>query len=734
VRVYIIGAVRFIVLNSARDVASFVEVVQRCADLEKDALGFLPEVAYSQAAASGKLMIAVHKSGDSAEYAGHLLFGGTYPHCRVFQVYVVQRFRRQKIASLLIQSLVRGAEERGYLTVSAKVASDLEAANAFYEGEGLTLVRCTPGGSTRGRILNIRQRELDTPTLFGVGREPLTAQSSGFPLRDAAPIPSYTIDVNVFLDLMKNRANAEQVRRTIAASLTRAVDVFVSDEFLEELRRAGNRLQQDPLIDFASALPRLPKIPMRSVEPIVAKLGMIVFPDKAKRNALSERDVSDLVHLATVVHHGMTGFVTGEIAILRHAHELRREFGIDVLGTVEFSSMVAPRELRPTGELRSGTEGDELSVLELAEEDRGHARVFLERLGIPGPLLTTALSPGASPLNRRRILVRTLPSGSPIGYASWAPPTLTRSRNEAYVFVDENHSDAWAIATHLFWEITRDVASSGPCVIILKNPPGHATARSVAVGVGFRLLDATPGAQNELQRVSLGGAVSVANWAKVSITLKALLGLELPSEMPTFTGADTTISFVRPDGTNLNLRLRDAEKLFGTLFLLPGRPGILVPIRREYADHLFSGAPQLSLLPRKQAALYSERVYFRSPARARTFELGSPVVFYESLPGGGRGGAFASGVVATNRVVWAETLSERVLLKGVLDRETIIRMSRKGLISMMTFEGAISFRKTVRLSRLRAINAIDGANLVAPRRLQPAELALLYSEAEALAL
>ena len=61
-------------------------------------------------------------------------------------------------------------------------------------------------------------------------------------------------------------------------------------------------------------------------------------------------------------------------------------------------------------------------------------------------------------------------------------------------------------------------------------------------------------------------------------------------------------------------------------------------------------------------------------------------------------------------------------------------MSKSGLISMLKFDNSFTLRKSLGLARLRALNAIDAANLVGPRRLDSDTLAALFSEAGALAL
>jgi predicted nucleic acid-binding protein len=668
-------------------------------------------------------------------YAGHVLFGGTYPHIRVFQVYVIPKHRRRRIASLLVQSLIRDAEDDGYLSISARVATDLGPANAFWQHEGFVVARCKPGGSSRARMLNIRVRELDTPRLFEWHQEPAGLRSAGIPSAGLPAVPSYIIDVNVFLDLMKNRVNAEEVRRLMAASWTRAVDVIVSEEFVEELRRAGDPSKPDPVLEFASALPRLPGVPKSVIQPLLKTLGPIVFPERTKRNTLSTRDISDLIHIATAVHHGANGFVTGEKAILRCGPELRQKFGIDVVGTAEFSNMVAPVEHRSAEDLRLGTGVDDLAISELLEEHRTGVQAFLESLKVPGAIISAALSPGAYPLQRRRMEVRATSVGEFVGYASWDAASRFRAHTEAYVFVDDDHPDARAIATHLFREIVQDISTSGPCVALLKTPEGHVHARAAAVEAGFRSPEPAHATGHELRKIAIGGAITTRNWTVVSNKLKALSGLDLVENIPAFNGPETQIAFTDPKGNKLSLGLMDVEKLLGpAVFLLPGRSGTLVPIRREFADHLFSGAAQLSLLPRRQAGLFTERAYFRAPDRAGLFGVGLPLVFYESLPKGGRGCAFASAVVTTNRIMWAETLSDRVLLKGVLERETLVKMSKNGLVSMLRFDNAIALRKPVGLSRLRTLKAIDAANLVAPRRLDADILAALFSEADTLAL
>jgi len=137
------------------DVAPFVETARRHADRERDALGFLPGGVYDDAAARGNLLIALIPRATSQEYAGHLLFGGTFPHARIFQVFVCQQFRNRGVARELIEYLVKLLEGYGYLSAAATVADDL-VANGFWEKLGFLVARQKPGGVSRKRLLNVR--------------------------------------------------------------------------------------------------------------------------------------------------------------------------------------------------------------------------------------------------------------------------------------------------------------------------------------------------------------------------------------------------------------------------------------------------------------------------------------------------------------------------------------------------------------------------------------------------
>jgi GNAT superfamily N-acetyltransferase len=99
--------------------APFLEAVRTHADEEREALGFLPEPAYAEAARQGKLIVLAVEVDGTVSYSGHLLFGGIFPHLRVRQICVSPKWRGRGFATTLLRTLKSQAEADGYLILSS---------------------------------------------------------------------------------------------------------------------------------------------------------------------------------------------------------------------------------------------------------------------------------------------------------------------------------------------------------------------------------------------------------------------------------------------------------------------------------------------------------------------------------------------------------------------------------------------------------------------------------------
>src|SRR5579863_6919913 len=107
------------ILNHQADVLQYVETVRKHADAERESLGFFPGNVYDEAAKNGTLFVAV-SDDEARQYAGHILFGGKYPHARVSQTLVAPMARGRGVGKRLVKTLTEYVEGKGYLSIVAR--------------------------------------------------------------------------------------------------------------------------------------------------------------------------------------------------------------------------------------------------------------------------------------------------------------------------------------------------------------------------------------------------------------------------------------------------------------------------------------------------------------------------------------------------------------------------------------------------------------------------------------
>jgi GNAT superfamily N-acetyltransferase len=715
------------ILSKPEEVAAYVDLVRMAADTEKESLGFLPDRAYKEAADQGKLLIAVIREGNDRIYAGHLLHGGVFPQARIFQIFTVPQFRRKGIGRRLVEALVRRAETSQFMSIVANVADDL-AANNFWQALSFEVVRTKLGGRTTGRQINVRVRELHSARLFTPAIVP--TQSSPVDLKlvsrlfDVSPI--YLLDLNILYDLVKKRANVEDVGRVIRASFNNLVRLAVTEEFIKELERTSVPASSDPILELALRLPRLQTPPSERLDQIVLQLGALVFPSQISAGTLRRQDQSDLVHLATAIHHGASGFITGEKAILRAREILETRYSLDVVGVNEFADTVEPLDSTETVEVQAFSGGQILQGRPAQESDRPLIEAFLGQMRCPQQIRHNAMKndPGRP---RRRVLV-TL-DGKIVAFGSWEIPSVVRPHVQAFICIDEDHPTLTLAADFLLDSICRESFSDFPIQSTLHLLPGHVTTRRIAVAHGFRPSANESSDSTILQKIALGRAVTAKNWAAISQQLRKGMALELPDSIPTYHSLKQTIPIKGPTGQEVSIPLEELEILLSpALFCLPGRSGAIVPIRRVYAADLIGGAKQLSLLASPEAVLLRERVYFSHPRTAGVLTKGIPILFYESARKGGRASAVAAARIVRAEVVSKDGANQELLRRGVLDRKILKNICLADSVVATTIDNIMIFRNPVRLERLRTIRAVDGANLVTARPLHAEQLIQIIEE------
>ena len=711
----------FEVRQDPRDVASFVGTVRLHADRERDALGFLPSQAYEEAARKGTLFVAVDVTAGNL-YAGHILFGDTYPHARIYQTFVHPDARKFGVGRKLVESLVRFAETRQYLSVAAKVALELPA-NGFYESLGFETLRTKPGGSSRGRTINIRVRQLNTPALFGY-REPV----SGVPL--AEPIPTFTpvfsIDLNVFFDVAKRRARSELGGLVISASFSNLVRLTVTDEFVKELQRSSSG-GSDPVLEFALQLPTLPPPPGGVSDDVLRELAAIVFPHRAVAASLTPQDRSDLIHLAIAAHHKVTAFVTAEDALVDASSILEDKFGIRVVHVRSLAEL-----LKNTAMIQSPLEiGFSEADLRLSEVDATNAvsiETLADSLRLPPDVRALVTATGIHIGNRKSLAISL--DGDVICAAFWQAQSTLYGKLDAVLLADEEQASLEVALDALLYRLSRIATASGPARIQLLIPNGCLSAQRVAARCGFMRCSDASNELSRFQRLSIGSPITQSSWPSIRRELNAA-DMVFPEELPTHLGGNLRIGFEDKQGKQFQIDLYDRETgLSPTVFLLAGRPGILVPIKPAYANELLGTSEQGFLFAKRQAAVLHERTYFCASRNLKLFEKGAAVVFYESGGSNGRSAAVAVARVRSSAVVSKRKVAPSLIECGVLDEQELTEITAGEQLAAITFDNVMKLKRPVGLSKLRELGCVDGSNAITSRAITTVQLQRVIDEGQ----
>jgi GNAT superfamily N-acetyltransferase len=703
------------ILRDPQEVFRWVKSVQTNADSAKDALGFLPAQAYDQAAKQGTLYVAVNRVGDDSRYAGHILFGATYPHAKIFQVYVASDYRKFGTGRSLVETLLAYLEAKQYLSVIAKVASELPA-NDFWSSLKFETIATKSGGATRGRTINIRARQFNTPALFGY-RRPV----SGIPLTD--PLPNLTtvfaLDLNVFFDVVKRRPRSEYGAVVMSAAFNNIVRLMVTQEFTNELRRTANPIQ-DPILEFALQLPTLPAPQSGVSSKMIEELASIVFPLRATAGALTLQDRSDLAHLAIAAHHRITAFVTAEDALVQASPTIERTFGIKVLHVRDLAETLRSAT-GISSPLDIGFSDRDLRLSDVTEHHSEAIRDLADSVKLPRDLHSLVLAEGVHASNRRSLAIAY--RDQVICAAFWHPQALLQGVLEAILLVDEDQASVLVAVNALLNQLSRIASERGPARLRLLIPNSAIGTQDVAIRYGFTRCTGSEPEISRYQRLTIGGVVDTKSWPSVRQHLQVTADMRLADDLASIVDDEMRIQFQDQSGTEFVIHLFDLETILSpTLFVLPGRGAVLAPIRAAYADDLLGTSEQTSLLPRPQAAILHERTYFSSARNKRLLVRGSPIVFYESGKANGRKAAVAVARVTGTVVVPKSQIAATLLDGGVVAEEDIKELSSGVSIAATTVDNVLKFRTPVTLRELRTLGCVDRSNLITSRPITSVQL------------
>jgi GNAT superfamily N-acetyltransferase len=679
-------------------IRGLVADIRAAADTDKEALGFLPASAYEQAVRKGEFTVALKDGAQGSTYAGHIWVSGTFPHARIVQLFVAPSFRGQKLSTRLLRGAIQSAEALGFLSIVANVAAELPA-NEVYEHHGFAVARTKPGGQARNRQIHVRVRELSTPTLFNY------RPTSAMAVADAGDAPGvqplYLLDLNVFFDATRKRRATPAAEKILAAALNSGVRLAVTTEFVRELQRTTIG-KNDPVLSFAKQLPAVAGPSQSEIDSLATRLAAIVFPDQSRDGQLSPNDASDLKHLAEAILVGAAGFVTGEQAIMRVHTALLEQHRLSVWSTEDFATFVTPAfaELPAAGHA-------EHDLTFTDEAMSSEAMAFLTVHGVSDNTVGAFRRLDAADKRFRYVAARE--ANALVAFAAYRAATGPPDAAGLLLVADPRHPATPTALDFMIEHAVRASSLSRPSRVEMVHTDGQSVARITAIANGF--LAGSVGADAPLRKITVGTAVTPANWANLRDRIQKGTGLMLPADCPTFQDDEQEIA-ITLDGRAATLSLASLESMAAPgLFLLKDRPVAIVPIRRTWAEDLIGGA-QLSLLPKPEAAFRSRRVYFASVLNQRNLVKGRPIIIYESGKQGGRGAAIAVARVSAAEAVSKSHAPDTLLRAAVVRGGALNDLVSGTTVLAVWFDNIMRFEHPVSFQRMEAFGMADPTKLV----------------------
>lgn len=693
-------AFQYLVRSKYSEILQFLDVVRSHADAERNALGFIPAPAYEEAARQGKLIVLLASDTNRIEYAGHLLYGGVFPQLRVRQICVAPKYRGRGNATTLLRTLRSKGEADGYLSIVANVATDLQLANSFYEKNGFATQRLKSGGLSRNRTINVRTLQLETPSLISMMDGSTNLADLIRPKARSADVPLYAIDLNVFFDVIRARPRSEDAGALFKAALSHQIRLAASDEFVRELERRSHAQQHDPVLALAKQIPNLPTQIKSDIETLRLVVTAIVFPDSP--SALTESDQSDVLHICHAITAGAAGYITSDKRILAARDSLMSGFTLDVIGLTEFVELLdlppasAHRTLKSTGNFYiTASKVSEVTAFLASENVK------------PDNFLRTAIQ------ECQRICIAD--SDGVIGTAILAPAPALDGSSRLLICARQDHPYSSTIVDFLISEQLRLCSLKQSCTVVLFDIPNHPITRRIALTHGFQKFRTT----NVMTKVALGHPVTLDSWSSSRLVVERLGELRIQERCPRYD--NPVVEVASSKGRRSRIPLVELETLLSpTLFALPQRKAVVVPITKDFANALLGTQAQLSFLEVPEAQFLSRRTYFNTIRATNVMIRGSAIAFYESVRSGGRGAIVAVGRIVDVTTVSIENVPEFMQRAAVV--EDLQEITKANRILATTFDNLLQLKTPVTFESLRKINCVPSSNFISATSISATQL------------
>ena len=686
--------------DNSRNILAYFDEIISLSNSEKNALGFLTEQAIRNAIDRRKLLILLDRSFRSPKFVGYLLYSGVFPYAKIQQIATVQSYRNEGAATTLIRALVTKLEFLGFMTIRADVAIDLHKALAFYRRNGFEQVKIQAGGISRNRQIALHVRELNTDTLFTQEANHSNNIDLGIRERSARETPFFALDLNVYFDLARDRSQSNSARRLFGAALAHEVRLLVADEFVAELRRTSYQPSEDPVLQLALRLPRIPKADAGQLASLQEQMYKLIFVEGNAPGAGSSQALSDAGHLAHAALARSSAFVTRDQAILDMREELLHRFGIDVLTVDELLTMLPSDTERRLPRTKYG------QGFICSPTDASTLRQYMQRERLPSETVRQFAEDGGHSVKSTRLAITR--DGDVLACGILHEPKAPKPTCLLFVHARPESSNTDMYIDYLLEALLREATAAGPAAANLKRVDGLPSLATTARVRGF----AGPPAASTLDKVALGRPVTATSWSAVARELSLRTGLQVPTALPTGDRAEG-FSIKTRQGREIILSLIGLEHMLSPALLIrPDQRGVIVPITRHYSEALLGDNTQLSLGidNNKDAIFLFKRAYVNTPRAANVMRPGAPILFYESKKSGGTGT-----IVAIARIVETEITTKVNVSGGSLRRvvvDEIVNFSSSNDILVTSFSNIFSLPHPISFDWLKRGGAVDNANLI----------------------
>lgn len=695
--------------------APFLDELQEAADQHRTALGFFARSVYEELARGGYLYIATNRKARQSQYAGHLLFSCHFPRAHVLQLFTRQQYRRQRVGARLLLRLKDTLTRQGFISIYARVAEDLLDANAFWQRHEFYVQRVEEGGTSRNRKIIVRSHELPSPQLF-----PVSGISSANPLElsisASSEIPLFLLDLNVLFDVMPRRLRHDEAARLFKAERMNSCHLAISDEIREELKRTAHPGRTDPMAAYISVFPSFPLTDDAKSKELLDDLAVLVFPGRA----LTDKEKSDLRHLATAVAHNLAGFITSDSAVLAASSTIQAKCGLRVISPAVFKVDGSPSAHIQFDVSKDAT----LELKSVRADEESKVRALLSKLNLSGSAISSTWMP-ADAQGRVACCVAVWKADIPIGYLTWTAQLPGSETMVARIAVDEANTEAPSASRILLMHLLEQLVPGAPLSIRLEMPPHQAILREVAARLGFR---GSLGGQ-QLTKLILSRVVTPQTWSSVRDELASKGGIKLPENIPNFRNIDQQMQVLTPNGNRVHVDLDSLETLLSpTLFCLPGRPAVITPVQRRFSEALLGHSNQGTLLPRGTASTYQERHYLSNPRTLESFRRGTLILFYESARQGGRRELVA---IARVRQAYLRPESDLVedLKQSVLTETSLRDIGSSEIKTVTVFDNIFHLPRSVPLTTLERLGCGRPNDLISTHSITDAQLQEILREA-----